>query len=158
MEFYPFDVLVQNTSNGASLDTFYTKIKNFEDRDAAQDFLAILDHNKQYITNKSQIVRIAYVFYGKPFERVQLRNMLRDSLPETAYFDVHVANREEALDVLIHDMQLHFDIDDLIKDRYANGQYFTSRVVAFDDEGEAKVVKKGSGDGVDIRSFIPQRR
>lgn len=158
MEYYSFDVLVQNTASGASLDPFYTKIKNFKDREAAQDFLAILDYNKQYITNKSQIVRIAYVFYGKPYERIKLHDALKDSLPDTAYFDVHIASREEALDVLIHDMQLYFDIDDLIMNRYSTGTYYTSRVIAFDDEGEAKIMKKGSGHGVDIRSFIPQRR
>lgn len=156
LDYYSHTTLVQNTANGSSLDVFYQRINAFKDREVASDYLAILDHNKQYITNKSMIVRTAFIVYAKRYERQKLHDLLMDALPVKAYFHVGLATREEVLDVLSHQDQLPIDLDNLIVSRFATGQYYTSRVISFDDTDQPVIVKKGSGQGQTLRDFIPR--
>ena len=133
---YDIDIYVQNITDMRSLEDRYNHVQLFVDADAAQDFIDIIDHNRQVVYSQSLLTRSIFVVKGRKADWQEIRDnckMAAYSAPSKAFKEVSLATREEIQDVLNTDVRGSIDLDAILREKYATHQYYGSKVLYFDD-------------------------
>lgn len=146
--------MVQNLSDTTQIDKYYQGVGNFTDRDTARDYLKILDRNREFVEDNSLVVRIVYNIHGKATDRIELKRLLMSSLPKKAYYEVHMASREEVLEVFSHEIGTTLDIETMIANRFARGRYFKSKVIGYDVGNKYSKTRRERKDVNDVVGFM----
>lgn len=136
---YDIDVYVQNITDMKSLEERYNHVQLFVDADAAQDFIDIIDHNRNVVYSQSLLTRVVFVVKGRKTEWKDIRDNCKTavfSASSKAFKEVTLASREEIEDVLNTDVRGVVDLDNILQEKYTTHQYYGSKVLYFDDKKE----------------------
>lgn len=134
---YDVDVYVQNVTDMRSLEERYSHVQLFVDADAAQDFIDIIDHNRNVVYSQSLLTRVVFVVKGRKKDWQEIRDNCKTavfSASSKAFKEVTLAGREEIQDVLNTDVRGVVDLNSILQEKYTTHQYYGSRVLYFDDK------------------------
>lgn len=136
------DVYIQNLTETKSLESRYSNIKLFVDGEAAQDFIDIIDHNRQVVYSQSLLTRTVFVVKGPRNDWKDIRDCCKTAVQSNAskaFKSVEIAERELVSEILNDDIRGVIDLDALLQSKYATHQYYGSEVLHFDDKVEEPV-------------------
>lgn len=131
------DVYIQNLTETRSLEERYANVKLFTDAEAAQDFLDIIDHNRQVVYSQSLLTRIVFVVKGRRADWTDVRDNCKTAIYSAsakAFKEVRIALYDDVQDVLNTDIRGVVDLDSTLQRKYATHSYFNSRVLYFDEK------------------------
>jgi hypothetical protein len=129
------DVVIQNITETKALENRYKGVKLFSGADAAQDFVDIIDHNRKLVYSSSLLTRIIFFVKGNKSEWAEIKKDLeitKMSQQAKAFKEVHIAEKDEVVEILGRDVNGTLDIDAMLQRKYATGEYFGSKVVGYD--------------------------
>lgn len=136
---FDIDLYLQNLTELKSLEERYSHVKLFTDEDAAKDFIDIIDHNRQLVYSGSRLTRIVIAVKAGKGYWTEVRDSCKQACfsgAAKAFKDVHVATRNEVLDIINTDVRTYVGVDDILQRKYATHNYFGSRVLYFGDKKE----------------------
>lgn len=141
-----YDIGVQNITDMEAMETRYSNVKLFVDPEAAKDFTAIIDHNRNIVRTSSLLTRIVYEIKGTRSEYKEMRDMI-DSAIKSTYSRVfktvyRVQDVEEIESILSRDIDGIIRFDELLRQKYCTKEYFKSKVLGYDDSEVAKPEEK----------------
>lgn len=152
----PFDILSQNMTEGLSWADKYSKVKLFSDNSASQDFIEILDHNREVITKSSRMMRTVLAIHGNKSEWKEILITIQEALSsvsaqvfKTAYM---VTSPEEIDSIISRDIDADISIDEWLQKRYYTGERYGSKILGFDKDDEVSE----EDEEIDNISFIPK--
>lgn len=133
---HPFDVYVMNMNTTMALNEYYKKITNFERNESADNFIKILDHNKERTENNSMLQTIIFCIKGQKSDwremKVSIVNTLK-SKDAKCFKSVKLLETEEEINAVINrNIDTVVNINDLLRRKYRNEEYGTSKVIKFD--------------------------
>jgi hypothetical protein len=140
---HDMDVVIQNITETKALENRYKGIKLFSSAEAAQDFVDIIDHNRKLVCSSSLLTRIIFFSKGNKSDWKEIKRNLELAVfsPQAkAFKEVHIAGKEEVVEILGRDMNGTVDIDAMLQKKYETGEYFGSKVIGYDKEAEEKRV------------------
>lgn len=136
---FDIDIYVQNITELKSLEERYANVKLFTDEDAAKDFVDIIDHNRNIVYQGSRLTRLVIGVKAPRSYWTEVRDTCRQvcySGAAKAFKDVHLASRNEVLDILNTDVRTYVDVDGILQKKYTTHEYFGSHVLYFGDKEE----------------------
>ncbi len=134
---FDIDIYVQNLTELKSLEERYAHVKLFTDEDAAKDFIDIIDHNREIVYSGSRLSRLVIGVKATRSYWTEVRDSCKQAVysgAAKAFKDVHMATREEVLDIINTDVRTYVDVDGILQKKYATHNYFGSKVLYFGDK------------------------
>jgi hypothetical protein len=138
---YDMDVLVQNITETKALENRYKGVKLFSSPEAAQDFVDIIDHNRKIVYASSLLTRTIFFVKGAKSQWKDIKknlDMAKFSQQAKAFKEVHIADKDEVVEILSRDVNGTVDLDVMLQKKYATGEYFGSHVVGYDKDKDEK--------------------
>lgn len=136
---FDIDIYVQNITELRSLEERYANVRLFSDEDAAKDFIAIIDHNRNIVYQGSRLTRLVIAVKAPRSYWTEVRDTCKQVIysgAAKAFKDVHMASRDEVLDVINTDVRTYVDVDGILQKKYATHNYFGSKVLYFGERAE----------------------
>ncbi|MDR1523199.1 MAG: hypothetical protein LBS29_04545 [Endomicrobium sp.] len=140
---YDVDILVQNITETKALDNRYKGVKLFVDEKAAKDFIEIIDHNRQIIYSSSLLLKIIFVIKSRKLDWKDLKanaNIAIYSNASKIFKDVHLADKDEVVEIVGRDINSFFDLDEMLQRKYSTHEYYGSKVLHYGEREEKVVV------------------
>lgn len=150
---YTIDMRSQNILDADNLHSRYDGVALFEDREAAKDYLEIIDFNREIIKKDTLVSRVVFVINGKKSQFKAMRRDIESVLnsPEIrAFRSVTLADFEVANEVVSRDIDSYIDFKEIQRQQYSKGEYYGSYV----DEYDFEKVKQVKGKVKEERGFI----
>lgn len=138
---FDIDIYAQNITELKSLEDRYSNVKLFTDEEAAKDFIDIIDHNRSVVYSGSRLVRLVIAVKASRSYWTEVRDTCKQacySAAAKAFKNIHLASREEVLEIINTDVRTYVDVDGILQKKYATHNYFGSRVLYFGDKPEDK--------------------
>lgn len=132
----------------------YTDPELFQER---MEFYCLQD---EYCKQYSELYRINIPVYAPRYDWKLLRDRVNKAVE---YFNSHgfkwcgVASRYIAKDIVARDICAHIDLDQMIRNKYRNTEYFGSSVIYYGDDVPEKYKKKKEESGIENRRVIARR-
>lgn len=142
---FDIDIVVQNVTEMKSLEQRYNNVRLFADAEAAKDFIDIIDHNRKVVYSESRLVRILFIVKARKTWWTEVRDsckMAVQSNAARAFKDIHLATRAEVSDILNTDIRGFVDTDKILQQKFANHQYYGSKVLYFGEEPKDVVTEE----------------
>jgi hypothetical protein len=130
---YDFDLLILNVTDTSVLEDRYNTVKFFSNQNAAQDFVDIVDYNRNYIKEHSLLNKIVIVLKGRKDEWKSMC-LLLTAMPTGVFKDAHIAPRNEVLEILGRDFNGTFNFADTLQKKYTTSEYYGSKVLGYDTD------------------------
>ena len=134
---YIFDVRTYNIPNDDLLYSRYDAIKLFKEEQAANEFISIIDFNRDYVKENTLVMETFIIVYGALYEHATLKEHLKSvakSDAAKAFKEVKLLEKEDFDRLLGLDFDTQVNIDDIQSERYARKMYYGSKVVGYDIE------------------------
>lgn len=147
---YTIDILCQNILDSDDLSSRYAGVSFFVDREAAKDYLEIIDFNRQIIKEDSLVSRVVFVISGRRKDHKGMRQSIESVLnsdDSRAFRSIEIADAELATEIISRDIDSFVDFADIQRRQYSEGKYYGSSVKEYDydDTVSKKEVKEERG-------------
>lgn len=132
---YNIDIRSQNILDTDELHTRYDGISLFEDREAAKDYLEIVDFNREIIQKDTLVSRVIFVVSARKKYHKEMKKSLISVLnsPEIrAFRSVTLAPFEVTNNIISRDIDSYIDFKEIQRQQYSKGEYFGSYVDEYD--------------------------
>lgn len=133
---YDYDTYLQNITDAPALQAYYEKVCKFDRNASARNFISIIDHNIELAEETSLVMCTIYAIKGYKSDWKDIRNQIDLALGSRAariYKTIYrVDNADDVNAILNRDIDTVINVSDLIRKKYATGQYDTSKVLAYD--------------------------
>lgn len=133
---FEFDVYILNESDTSALRRYYKLISRFGKNRASLMFIKIVDLLISLTKHKSMVMCTVFVIKGTRSDWKQMKVQIDGAILSTmskAFKKIYrVKDRAELKALISQDIDTNIDIDELLRAKYKTGEYYTSKVVAYD--------------------------
>lgn len=133
-----YDMYVKNITSTETLASRYKDIKIFGDREAAQDFLDIIDFNSQIVRENSVMQKIIFQVKGYRSDWKEMKLAIDGAIHSEsakAFKTVYrVSSKSEIDEILSMDLDGYIEIESMMRNKYCTGEYHGSKVLCYDDD------------------------
>lgn len=134
---HSYDVDSQNITEINTLDRRYSNVKLFADAESARDFIDIIDHNRNIVQRSSLLTRVVYEVKGRRSEWKEMHANIQAALNSTAVkafkLAYLVSDKEEIEEIMSRDVDGVINLEEMLRKKYCNNQYYGSYVAGYDD-------------------------
>ena len=132
----PYDIYIMNINTASTLNDYYAKISNFDRNESADNFIKIIDHNKERVENNSMLQTIVFCIKGYKSDwreiKVNIVNTLK-SKDAKCFKTVKLLETEDEINAVINrNIDTVVNINELLRRKYKTDDYGTSKVLKFD--------------------------
>lgn len=144
------DIYILNESYTGPVRRYYNNLTKFGKNAASMNFTKIIDMVASKTKNKSMVQCTVFILKGRRSDWKQMKSQIDGALGSSMSsafkrcYRVH--SRIELTDLINHDIDTNVDIDELLRAKYKTGEYYTSRVVAYDPKGEVVIGDKADSE------------
>lgn len=133
---YQYDTYIQNITDSPALQAYYEKVCKFDRNVSARNFINIIDHNIELTEDSSLVTCTVYAIKGYRSDWKNIRTQIDLALGSRAarvYKNIYrVDNPDDANAIMNRDIDTVINVSDLLRRKYSNQQYDTSKVLAYD--------------------------
>lgn len=134
---FSYDIHIQNVIEAQTLSNRYNKVKLFANAQAAQDFIDIIDHNRNTVRKSSLLTKTIIVIKGKRSDWKEISTNIQTALKSTAakaFKTVYlVTDKDEVEAIISRDIDGLINLDEMLRKKYRTGNYRGSKVLSYDD-------------------------
>lgn len=146
---YEFDVYILNENNTSAIRRYYKTVNRFGKNTASMNFTKIIDMLSTKTRDKSMVQCTVFVVKGSRSDwkqiRIQIDGAINSQMAKAFKRVYRVTSLDELHDIIDRDIDTSVNIDDLLRAKYKTGEYYTSRVVAYDPVDEVVIGKDPMG-------------
>lgn len=150
---YECDTYIHNVTEAPELRNYYDKVANFDKNISARNFINIIDHNIELTEDTSLVQATIYCIKGSRSDWKDIKthiDMMLNSNVARAYKTIYRVRNEATINAIINrDIDSVINVNELLRRKYANHVYDTSKVLAYDLPDD-KVIIQGQGAAVRI--------
>lgn len=151
-----FDVLSHNMTDGLSWADKYSRVKLFSNSEASQDFIEILDHNRDVITKSSRMMRTVLAIHSPKSEwketLVAINEALTSVSAQVFKSSYLITSPEEIDSIFSRDIDANILVEEWLQKRYYTGERYGSKILSYDSEDSSSTTDID----IDTVSFIPK--
>ena len=137
---FAFDTYILNINNTEPLRSYYAKTHKFGRNAAGRNFVKIIDNSVELTRNDSMVQATVYCIKGTRSDwkaiRTQIDAAVRSSSAKCFKRVYRIDDPEELQNIIDMDADTNVNIDDLLRKRYQTSEYGSSKVLAYDPDGE----------------------
>ena len=152
---YEYDTYLLNIDDSPALKNYYEKVATFEKSKAAYNFVGIIDHNINLVSESSVVMCTVYAIRGTRSDWKDMANqidMAINSRMARCYKSIYRVKDPDEINYIVNrDADTVINIPELLRTKYANEQYGTSKVLAYDLPDDMEIVQGGSA-----KSLVPE--
>lgn len=142
---YVFDIYIHNITVSPELREYYNRAARFDKNDSARNFIGIIDHMLDLVSNNSMLQMTVFAVKGRRSDWKEMKHTLDiacKSKVAQCYKTIYVAQHpEEINDIMNRDIDTIVDIPALLRKKYKTGEYASSQVLAYDLPDDEVVVQ-----------------
>lgn len=134
---YVPDIYIQNIVGETTLESRYKTLKLDTSLRAARDYIKIIDFNVKLENDFSTITRTIFAVKGRKAEFLDMKELIEGEIAASnvnIFKDIHIASKEEVMEIISRDLLLNINFSQLNRDKYKNEDYKGCRVLSFDKE------------------------
>ena len=151
---HDYDSYIQNVTERTTLKERYKNVKFFGDREMAQIFVDVIDHNSKMVQERSTLQKVIFGFKGSKSDWKELKqnidNAINSHYSKMFKLCYRVTDKEEIEDILSRDLDGVISIDEMAKRKYCTGEYYGSKVLCYDDNKE-QLARQTQGSDINRR-------
>lgn len=149
---YDYDTYLININESPALRNYYEQVSTFDKNQSAKNFINIVDHTMELTEDTSLVQCTLFAIKGFKSDWKDIRaniDTMINSRVARAYKSIYRIDDAKVINEFLNrDIDSIINISDLLRRKYANQQYDTSKVLAYDlpddqeiIQGKAAVVK-----------------
>ena len=142
---FEVDTYIHNLNDSPALRNYYRKVSSFDKNDSARNFIDIIDHTLTLTADTSVVLCTIYAIKGFRSDWKVIKNQIDTTLgSKMARCYKHVSRVDDPAvinEVIDRNIDSIVNIEDLLRHKYANQNYFTSKVLAYDLDDDQVVIQ-----------------
>lgn len=140
---FDFDTYILNDGSTGLLRRYYSKIKRFGKNTASMNFTKIIDWLCKLTRNKSMVQCTVIVIRGTKSDwkqmKIQIDGAIHSQMSKAFKTVKLISNRNELAELIDMDMDTNVNISDLLRAKHMTGEYYNSKVIAYDPTEEVVI-------------------
>lgn len=112
-------------------------LRVYKDREFLKERLNFYKYQDQYVRDNTTLYRLNFVVKAPKSSWNKLKKYV-DSLEDSglieAFVDLHIASKDEVVDIMSRDITVYVDILQMLLTKHNNTDYHGSKILYFDDE------------------------
>lgn len=132
---YNIDILVQNIVASDELSRRYDGVKFYSNAEVANDFIEIIDHNREIISSNSLITQVVFIVKSRKSDYKKLKETVESAINSQdakAFKALTLATDKEVYSILSRDIDAYLDFNEMQRKKYRKGNYYGSEVIGYD--------------------------
>lgn len=142
---YDCDIYIHNLTDSPALIDYYNHVNNFDKNQSATNFINIIDHTLELTEDYSLVQCTIYAIKGTRSDWKDMKNTIEttvNSRVAKAYKSIYRISDENVInDILNRNSDSVINVPDLLRRKYANQQYDSSKVLAYDLPDDQEIVQ-----------------
>lgn len=134
---YDFDIIVQNLTSIDAIEDRYDTLDFKGNTSIAEDFIEIIDYNRNIVNKSSKLTRTVYVIRGTKSEWKNIKSQIESTLNSEAVKSYKTAyvltDRLEIEKLMSRDINGDIDIDKLTVEKYKTNDFHGNKVNYYDE-------------------------
>lgn len=158
---FEFDTYIHNLTDSPALRNYYEKVRNFRRNEAAKNFVEMIDYTIDLTEDTSIVQCTIYAITGYRSDWKTIKTQIDTALDTNMVNCYKMAQRLDDIEsinaVMNRDIDSVINITDLMRMKYANSQYASSKVITYNLPDGAEVVHGASAMEKVIDDVAPSR-
>lgn len=154
---YIFDIYIHNLTISPELRDYYNKVSRFSKNDSARNFIRIIDYTLSLTEDTSLVQCTIFAIKGKRGDWKDIKHQIDiacKSRTAKCYKTIYpVNNHVEINDILNRDIDATVQIEELLRSKYTNDDFGTSRVLAYDLPDDKEIIQGKAA----VKPVIPKQ-
>lgn len=143
---FNYDVHLHNINDSQALRDYYAQAGQFGHNESATNFVSMIDHSIQITQDTSTVQQTLFCVYGYKSDWKDIKTRIDSATSSNVarrYKTVYrVSDPDEISAIFNRNSDTIINIEELMRKKYANDAYFSSKVLAY-DLPEDKVIIQG---------------
>lgn len=152
---FEFDVYILNENNTGAIRRYYNTVNRFGKNTASMNFTKIIDMLSSKTRGKSMVQCTVFLIKGSRSDwkqiRLQIDGAINSQMAKAFKRIYRVTTQEELHDIIDRDIDTSVNINDLLRAKYKTGEYYNSRVVAYDPVDEVVIGRDAENKPTEIK-------
>lgn len=142
---FNYDVYIHNINDSQALRNYYSKVGNFGRNESASNFIEMIDHNIALTVETSTVQQVIYAVYGYKSDwkniKLKIEGALASNIARRYKTVYRVKDPDEINDIFNRNSDTIINIEALMRKKYANEAYYSSKVLAYDLPDDKVIVQ-----------------
>ena len=158
---FEYDTYIHNITDSPALYDYYNRVSNFDKNISAKNFISIIDHNIELTENMSIVQCTIYAIKGYRSDWKQIKSQIESTLSSRVsrcYKKVYRVSEPDEINMILNrNVDSVINITDLLRRKYANQRYDTSKVLAYDLPEDKEIIQGKSNKTPVIVDVAPKK-
>lgn len=145
---FEWDTYITNVTDSPALREYYQKVSSFEKNKAAENFIRIIDHNLELAEETSLVQCTVYAIRGYRSDWKEIKHQIDiavNSRVARCYKTIYRVDDQDAINELLNrNADTVVNISDLLRRKYTDQRYGTSKVLAYDLPENKEIIQGSS--------------
>lgn len=159
---YEFDIHIHNIDSSPELYDYYNRVQQFSKNTAARNFISMIDHTIDLTEDTSVVQCTIYAIKARRSDWQMVRKQIDSALESSAakcYKTIYRVDDEQVINSIVNrDIDGVIKFSEMIRHKYANQHYGTSKVLAYDLPEDKEIIQGPSVDVEVVHDTAPIRR
>ncbi len=142
---YNFDIYIHNINTTPELREYYKKVSQFNRNSSATNFIKIIDYNLQLVQDNSLVQCTIYALKGRRSDwkdmKKQIDTACHSQIARVYKTCFRVDDPYVVSDIIDRNIDSTMNIQELLRSKYATGNYDTSKVIIYDLPEDKEVIQ-----------------
>lgn len=154
---YTYDVHMHMVFNEFLLQDKLERMAAYTDEELLRERMDMYVYQDKEMAEQTLIYRINFVVRGSRYEWKKLRDTVNVTVRSTyarVFKECYVCDRQQANDVMSRDLYVYVELEEMVKKKYANEEYYDSKVYYYGEEVPEEFREKEEDVGLGRRRVV----
>jgi len=134
---YSYDIHMHMVFNEFLLQDNLERMSVYTDEELLRERMDMYVYQDQVMAEQTLMYRINFAVRGSRYEWKQLRETVNAAVRSSyahVFKECYVCDRQQATDIMSRDLYVYVELEEMVKKKYANEEYYNSKVYYYGEE------------------------